>query len=182
VIPAQLHILQHSLGVDSHGRGNMYRNHFVTCEGTTDFPDCEALVAAGMMERRTHKIYSGNGYTYVVLPAGIEYVKAHSPPLLAWKPDEFDFDDGDEFPMEGRPNAVAIAWITSVLDSGLNDEARDRIINGESNVVTLEECERTRDPLPREDQFDGYEDGCEYWRKTGKAVKVRVMLYAQEEA
>src|SRR6478609_3022343 len=43
----QLHILQHSLGLDEHGRGTMYRSHFVTGEGSKDHADCMALVEAG---------------------------------------------------------------------------------------------------------------------------------------
>lgn len=44
----QLHILQHSLGVDKYGRGEMYRNHF--CAGGSDETICRELVALGYME------------------------------------------------------------------------------------------------------------------------------------
>jgi len=37
----QLEILQHSLGVDQYGRGEMYRNHF--CAGADDEPACREL-------------------------------------------------------------------------------------------------------------------------------------------
>lgn len=43
----QLHILQHSLGVDQYGRGQMYRNHF--CAGGADEDTCRTLVAMGYM-------------------------------------------------------------------------------------------------------------------------------------
>jgi len=43
----QLHILQHSLGVDKYGQGPMYCNHF--CAGADDEPICRELVAAGYM-------------------------------------------------------------------------------------------------------------------------------------
>jgi hypothetical protein len=43
----QLDILRHSLGWPKN-----YRNHFSTGDGSKDFADCEALVAAGLMERR----------------------------------------------------------------------------------------------------------------------------------
>jgi len=45
VTKEQLHILQHSLGVDEHGRGNQYRNHYVA----EPFTAMEELVAAGLM-------------------------------------------------------------------------------------------------------------------------------------
>lgn len=43
----QIHILQHSLGVDEYGRGQMYRNHF--CAGGKDEELCRELVAVGLM-------------------------------------------------------------------------------------------------------------------------------------
>lgn len=42
----QRDILRHALGLPKN-----YRNYFCTGEGSDDFPDCEALVAAGMMVR-----------------------------------------------------------------------------------------------------------------------------------
>lgn len=57
--PAQLHILQHSLGVDQYGRGQQYRNHF--CAGGKDRDTCRELVAAGYMtEHRASDITGGN--------------------------------------------------------------------------------------------------------------------------
>lgn len=44
---SQLQILQHSLGVDEFGEGNMYRNHFSA--GGDDIAICESLVATGLM-------------------------------------------------------------------------------------------------------------------------------------
>jgi len=43
----QLHILQHALGVDKYGQGEMYRNHF--CAGADDEPACRELVEMGYM-------------------------------------------------------------------------------------------------------------------------------------
>ena len=43
----QLQILQHALGVDSYGQGEMYRNHF--CAGGTDEDVCRELVTMGYM-------------------------------------------------------------------------------------------------------------------------------------
>lgn len=76
---AQLHILQHSLGVDQHGRGEQYRNHFVTGEGSTDHPHCMALVAAGLMTRRPGNELTGGGDLFHVTPAGKAAVAEHSP-------------------------------------------------------------------------------------------------------
>jgi hypothetical protein len=43
----QLEILQHALGVDQYGQGEMYRNHF--CAGGDDEATCRELVALGFM-------------------------------------------------------------------------------------------------------------------------------------
>jgi hypothetical protein len=57
----QLHILQHSLGLDEFGRGTMYRSHFVTGEGSKDHADCMALVEAGYMGvRKNHPLAGGD--------------------------------------------------------------------------------------------------------------------------
>ncbi len=47
----QLEILQHALGVDEYGRGQMYRNHF--CAGGSDEDICRELVALGYMRTFT---------------------------------------------------------------------------------------------------------------------------------
>ena len=47
ITPAQLEILQHALGVDQYGRGEMYRNHF--CAGGDDEATCRELVEMGYM-------------------------------------------------------------------------------------------------------------------------------------
>jgi len=49
----QLEILQHALGVDRYGQGQMYRNHF--CAGADDAPTCRDLVSAGLMETFTRE-------------------------------------------------------------------------------------------------------------------------------
>ena len=76
----QLHILQHSLGVDQHGRGQQYRNHFVTGEGSIDYPHCMALVEAGLMTQRKGNALSGGDDVFFVTDAGKAYVAEHSPP------------------------------------------------------------------------------------------------------
>lgn len=75
-----LHILQHSLGVDKYGQGNQYRNHFVTGEGSTDYPDCQALVRAGLMTRQKGGRLTGGDDAFFVTEDGKQYVAANSPP------------------------------------------------------------------------------------------------------
>lgn len=64
----QLHILRHSLGLT---RGKeMFRNHFVTGEGSSDYPDCCALVDAGLMTRHKGNELSGGDDWFIVTDAG----------------------------------------------------------------------------------------------------------------
>lgn len=64
----QREILRHALGL---GRGDRdYRNHFVTGPGSTDYPHCEALVAAGLMLRWEGNPLSGGDPIYRVTDAG----------------------------------------------------------------------------------------------------------------
>lgn len=64
----QRDILRHALGL---GRGSReYRNHFVTGPGSTDYLHCEALVAAGMMAKRSGNPLSGGDDIYSVTDAG----------------------------------------------------------------------------------------------------------------
>lgn len=76
-----LHTLQHSLGVDQHGQGEQYRNHFVTDETSPDGQLCAALTAAGLMRKREPRpsIYSGMDLWHVT-DAGKTFVAEHSPP------------------------------------------------------------------------------------------------------
>lgn len=75
----QLHILQHSLGVDQYGRGRMYRDHFVTGEGSIDHPVCMALAEAGYMTRHAKVEMFGGDDFFRVTQAGKEAVIANSP-------------------------------------------------------------------------------------------------------
>lgn len=74
-----LHILQHSLGVDQCGQGEQYRNHFATDPGSTDHPDCMALVAAGLMALRGAPPWMGGMDCFQVTDAGKLYVADNSP-------------------------------------------------------------------------------------------------------
>ena len=73
--PRQLEILQHSLGVDQYGQGEMYRNHF--CAGGDDEAICRELVAMGYMEtfERPYLPY----YNCTVTAAGRAAMLAESP-------------------------------------------------------------------------------------------------------
>lgn len=75
----QLQILQHSLGVDQYGRGRMYRNHFVTGEGSKDHADCLALVERGDIIRHAKVELYGGDDLFQVTQQGRETVMAESP-------------------------------------------------------------------------------------------------------
>lgn len=66
----QLNILRHSLGIGDDGRGAAYRNHFVTGEGSTDYPHCMALVESGHMKHRAGNQLTGGDDLFVVTDAG----------------------------------------------------------------------------------------------------------------
>jgi len=82
-----LHILQHALGLDEHGRDSRgalcpaetYRQHFVTDDDSDDGTACNALVAAGMMTRHAPRVVSGDMPIFAVTEAGRAFVREHSP-------------------------------------------------------------------------------------------------------
>ena len=69
VTPKQRDLMKHALGF---GRGSKpgWRNHFVTGPGSSDYADCEALVAAGLMTKRSGGPLSGGYTVYCVTDAG----------------------------------------------------------------------------------------------------------------
>jgi len=74
----QLHILQHSLGVDKHGQGEQYRNNYVCDPGD---PDIDALIAAGLMADRGSMGELTDGmHVYMVTDAGKVVMREQSPP------------------------------------------------------------------------------------------------------
>ncbi|WP_234455823.1 hypothetical protein [Stenotrophomonas sp. S41] len=75
----ELNILQHSLGLDQHGRGDSRRNHFVTSEGSVDHRHCMALFNRGLMTRTVGFALAGGSDVFTVTGAGREAVKAYSP-------------------------------------------------------------------------------------------------------
>jgi hypothetical protein len=74
-----LHILQHSLGVDQYGQGNMYRDHFVGGPGHSDYEACMSLAADGLMTRHENK-HVVDGVIFIVTDAGRDFVRENSPP------------------------------------------------------------------------------------------------------
>jgi hypothetical protein len=75
--PEQIHILRHSLGVPDAGQTNMYRNHFVTGEGSVDHPDCIALTKMGFMRRHKGNVLTGGDDAFTVTEEGKKLVRAH---------------------------------------------------------------------------------------------------------
>jgi len=70
-----LHILQHSLGLDDHGRDSKgalcppktYRNHYVTDDQGGSGALCNEMVAAGLMERHAPRAISGEMPIFTVM-------------------------------------------------------------------------------------------------------------------
>jgi hypothetical protein len=75
----RLHVLQHSLGLDDYGRGTMYRNRFVTGEGSKDHADCMALVEQGFMSRVANVKLFGGSDCFTVTDKGKRAAVAESP-------------------------------------------------------------------------------------------------------
>ena len=69
VTDKQRDILRHALGFGRRTRPG-WRNHFVTGPGSDDYADCEALVAAGLMTKRSGGPLSGGDPVYRVTDAG----------------------------------------------------------------------------------------------------------------
>jgi hypothetical protein len=74
----ELHILQHSLGLNGKGQGVQYRNHFVTGPGSADHAICMALVERGFMTRRQGSALSGWDDVFHVTDAGIAHARTAS--------------------------------------------------------------------------------------------------------
>ena len=72
--PSQVHTLQHALGVDEHGQGNMFRNHYVG--GTKE---CRPLVALGFMTEHPASELTGGDPWFRVTESGKKAMLAESP-------------------------------------------------------------------------------------------------------
>jgi hypothetical protein len=81
---SMLSIMQHALGLDAYGRGEGYRNHFVTGEGSTDWPHCMEAFRLGYMSMREGNELSGGDNVFTVTASGKAFIKAASPspPIL----------------------------------------------------------------------------------------------------
>jgi len=79
---SKLQIIQHTLGLDQYGRGEMYRNRFISGPGHHDQPEIDQLVAEGLMEdcsSRVHPSLLGEeSYLFCVTEAGKAWVLANS--------------------------------------------------------------------------------------------------------
>ena len=75
----QREIMRHALG---YGRRSPpgWRNHFVTGPGSTDYDNCEALVAAGLMAKRSGGPLSGGDPVYRVTDAGMDALVGRKTP------------------------------------------------------------------------------------------------------
>lgn len=73
--PEHLHILRHSLGVGDRGTKKSYRNHFVTGEGSVDYPGCMHLVGMGYMKRRDPSPLTGGDFVFIVTSEGKDAAK-----------------------------------------------------------------------------------------------------------
>lgn len=76
---AQLHILQHTLGLDEYGQGRQYRNHYVAGPGHHSYSDLLELVALGYMAEHPATAISGGDPWFSVTRAGTEAVVLFSP-------------------------------------------------------------------------------------------------------
>ena len=75
--PRQLAILQHSLGIDRYGQGEMYRDYFSA--GVGDEATCRELIALGyMINVASSEIYPD--FNCRVTEAGKQAVRLESPP------------------------------------------------------------------------------------------------------
>jgi hypothetical protein len=77
--PEELHVLQHALGLDKHGRGQAYRRHFCPDQTGPDTDLCVALVAKRFMVERPVK-WVGNLRTFIVTEDGEAACRGQSPP------------------------------------------------------------------------------------------------------
>lgn len=75
----QLQFLQHSLGCDQYGRGEMFRNHFVTDESGKDGEVCLQLVAMGLMSNDGPRALCGGSSVFHVTAAGKAVMRSQSP-------------------------------------------------------------------------------------------------------
>lgn len=76
----QLGILQHTLGLDAHGRGRAYRNSYVVGPGCDGHDRCRELVELGLMVEHRGSELSGGSPVFSATAAGEAWVRSESPP------------------------------------------------------------------------------------------------------
>jgi hypothetical protein len=101
----QLHVLQHSLGLDGYGQGNAYRNHFCADDNGHDHKTCSALVEMGLMQSHGERAWLGGMTTFSVTEAGREAVTAQSP----------------KRPRSSRSKKRYLHWLRSGVDMTFGD-------------------------------------------------------------
>ncbi|BCH12007.1 hypothetical protein MesoLj131c_62650 [Mesorhizobium sp. 131-3-5] len=69
--PVQKNLARHALGLDGRHK-QTWRNHFVTGEGSTDYPHWVAMVEAGWATRRTGSVLTGGDDLFRLTRAGAE--------------------------------------------------------------------------------------------------------------
>lgn len=92
-----------------------------------------------------------------------------------WIPEGIDFADFGDDP-KPSPEAAATEFIQNDdLETEDEDQwhARHELIREGTTEVTVLGCVETNEPLAEDDQFDGYEPGCTYWKHTGEKARVR---------
>jgi len=75
----QLHILQHSLGVDQYGQGDQYRNRYVVGPDCDGFSDLTELVTLGLMTDHGPQTIAGGMHCFTVTEAGKIAMRRESP-------------------------------------------------------------------------------------------------------
>ena len=90
--PELLHILQHTVGADQHGRQPKsyrpdgtaeiptYRNHFITGPGCDNFAHCQDLVDRGWMVDHGVQTLCSTNHCFTVTLAGYSAMRKYSPP------------------------------------------------------------------------------------------------------
>lgn len=94
-----------------------------------------------------------------------------------YKPELADFELWEVIDTE-TPTDCAMRFVRDG-DDGTAWDLRSDLINEGKIFISLDELEKTTDPLPEDEQFDGYEPGQEYYRKTGKTITVSLRIAAE---
>lgn len=75
----ELHVLQHTLGVNKYGQGTQYRNHFCCAPGYSDYETCYSLAKQGYMIHRGSSILPERNVFFHATPEGRAAMARDSP-------------------------------------------------------------------------------------------------------